>query len=163
MNIRNQFLTTALIAAGLTFSTAQAATVSDTMPVTITIENACEISTAPTTLDFGTHGVLSANVDSTSTISVTCTTAAAYNIGLNGGTSGVVNARTMLNGTDSVGYQLYQEATRTSVWGDTVGTDTLASTGTGTEQQFTVFGRVPAQSTPPAATYNDTVTVTVTY
>lgn len=163
MNIKPRILTTALIVAGLSFSSAQAATVTDTMPVTITIENACEISTAPTTLDFGTHGVLSSNVDSTSTISVTCTTNAPYDIGLDGGTSGNVNARTMVNGGDDVGYQLYQEAARTTIWGDTVGTDTLASTGTGSEQQFTVYGRVPAQTTPPAATYNDTVTVTVTY
>lgn len=163
MNIKPLRLTSALMAAGLALSTAHAATVTDSMPVTITIENACEISTSPTTLDFGTQGVLSANVDSTSTLSVTCTTAAPYNIGFNGGASGNVNARTMTDGTDFVGYQLYLEAARTTVWGDTVGTDTVASTGTGSVQQFTVYGRVPAQATPPAGTYNDTVTVTVTY
>lgn len=163
MKIKPRILTTAMAVVGLSFTTAHAATVTDTMPVTITIENACEISTAPTTLDFGTQGVLSANVDSTSTISVTCTTSAPYNIGLNGGASGNINARTMTDGTNFVGYQLYREAGRMNVWGDTVGTDTVASTGTGTEQQFTVFGRVPSQATPPAGTYNDSVTVTVTY
>lgn len=163
MNIKHFFLAVAMVVVSLTFSNAQAQSVTDNMPVTITIQNACEISTAPTTLDFGTHGVLSSTVDNTSTISVTCTTAAPYNIGLNGGVSGDINARTMLNGTDSVAYQLYQEAARTTVWGDTVGTNTLASTGTGVEQYFSVYGRVAPQTTPPANTYNDTVTVTVTY
>lgn len=163
MNMKTSMLAIAIATSGLVFSTAQAQSVTAVMPVTITIENACEISTAPTTMDFGTHGVLSSNVDSTSTISVTCTTDAAYNIGLDGGASSDVSARTMTNGTNSVGYQLYQEAGRTTAWGNTDGTDTLASTGTGTEQQFTVYGRVPAQTTPPADTYNDTVTVTVTY
>ncbi|KAA3640234.1 MAG: spore coat U domain-containing protein [Proteobacteria bacterium] len=163
MNLKPRLLTTAILVAGLTFSTAQAATVTDSMPVTITIENACEISTAPTTLDFGTQGVLSANIDSLSTISVTCTTAAPYNIGLNGGASGNINARTMTDGTDFVGYQLYQESGRTTVWGDTVGSNTMASTGTGVEQYFSVYGRVAPQTTPPAGTYNDSVTVTVTY
>lgn len=155
----------ALLAAGLMAAAAQAQSVTDTMDVTITIQDACEISTAPTTLDFGTHGVLSANVDSTSTISVTCTTDAAYNIGLDGGDSGDINARVMgqSSGTNTVGYQLYTESGRATVWGNTVGTDTVASTGTGTEQEFTVYGRVPPQATPPADTYNDTVTVTVSY
>lgn len=157
-------LAVALVAISLVANTALAqSTVTANMPVTITIENACEISTAPTTLDFGTHGVLSANVDSTSEIGVTCTTGAVYDIGLDGGGSGDINARVMTLGTEDVGYQLYQEAARTTVWGETVGTDTLASTGTGIEQQFTVFGRVPPQATPPAGTYTDTVLVTVTY
>jgi len=49
------------------------------------------------------------------------------------------------------------------VWGNTVGTNTVAGTGTGNSQSLTVYGNVPAQATPPAATYNDTITVTVTY
>ncbi|MBS0432870.1 MAG: spore coat protein U domain-containing protein, partial [Proteobacteria bacterium] len=52
---------------------------------------------------------------------------------------------------------------RTVVWGNTIGTNTVASTGTGSAQAFTVYGQVPAQTTPPAAVYNDTVNVTVTY
>jgi spore coat protein U-like protein len=49
------------------------------------------------------------------------------------------------------------------VWGTTIGTDTVAGNGNGTSQTLTVYGRVPPQTTPPAAVYNDTVNVTVTY
>lgn len=164
LNLKATLLATVLLAAGLVVNTAQAqTTVTDNMPVTITIQNACDISTAPTTLDFGTQGVLNTNFDSTSTITVTCTTDAAYDIGLGGGGSGDINARVMVNGAEDVGYQLYWETGRTTVWGDTVGTDTFASTGTGTAQAFTVYGRVPTQATPPAGVYNDSVLVTVTY
>ena len=163
MNMKPTLLIAAMVAAGLSFSTAQSATVTANMPVQIIIQNACEITLAPTLLDFGTHGVLSANIDSSSVLTVTCTTGALYDIGLNGGASGDINARTMTNGTDFVGYQLYQEAARTTVWGNTVGTDTATKVGTGTVQQFAVYGRVPPQPTPSAGTYLDTVTVTVTY
>lgn len=163
MQLKPILLAAALVPASLVLAPVHAQSVTGNMPVTITIQNACEISTAPTTLDFGTHGVLSANSDSSSQIGVTCTTGAVYNIGLDGGGSGGINARVMTLAADTVGYQLYQEAGRTTVWGDTVGTNTLASTGTGTEQQFPVYGRVPPQTTPPAGVYNDTVTVTVTY
>ena len=163
MNLKPLLLTAALVAAGLTVAPANAATVTGNMPVQIIIQNACEITVAPTPMNFGTHGVLSANIDSSSVLTVTCTTGANYNIGLNGGASGNINARTMTNGTDFVGYQLYTDAGRTDVWGNTVGTDTEAKVGTGTVQQFAVYGRVPPQTTPPADTYTDTVLVTVTY
>ncbi|MDE2270441.1 MAG: spore coat U domain-containing protein [Xanthomonadaceae bacterium] len=166
MNIKPTLFAAALVAAGLSVSTAQATagTVTATMPVTITIQNACDVSSvAPTTMDFGTQGPLTSAVNQTSTISVTCTSGAAYNIGLDGGSSGNINGRTMVNGSNSVAYQLYSDANHTTVWGNTIGTDTVASTGTGSSQAFTVYGQVPAQATPPAGTYNDTVNVTVTY
>lgn len=154
----------ALATFGLAASSVHAATVTNTMPVKITIQNACNISTtAPTTLDFGTQGPLVANVDQTATITVTCTTGANYNVGLDGGGGGNINARRMINGTNTVGYQLYSNSGRTTVWGTTIGTDTVAGSGNGTSQTLTVYGRVPAQTTPPAAVYNDTVNVTVTY
>lgn len=169
MNLKTFLLSAAVASAGLTLSNVHAQALpspaTDDMAVTITIENACEISTAPTTLDFGAHGVLSANVDNESTMSVTCTTAAPYDIGLDAGLNGAgdITARKMINGLATVDYQLYQAAGRTTVWGDTVDDDRLASEGTGTAQLFTVYGRVPPQTTPPAGVYTDTVAVTVTY
>ncbi len=166
MQLKNTLLAAGLAIACGTIATpaAQAATATASMPVTITIQNACNVSSvAPTTLDFGTQGPLTANVDSTSTITVTCTSGATYDVGLSGGGSGDINARVMTNGGNQVGYQLYSDSGRQTVWGDTVGTNTVSNTGSGTAQTYTVYGRVPAQTTPPAGTYNDTVTVTVTY
>ena len=62
-----------------------------------------------------------------------------------------------------MGYNIYTDAPGGTVWGNTLNSDTLESTGTGVEQSFTVHGRVPAQATPAAGDYADTVTVTVTY
>lgn len=154
----------ALAVFGMAAVAGHAATVTNTMPVTIVIQNACDVTTtAPTTLDFGTQGPLVADIDDTSTITVVCTTGAGYNVGIDGGSSGSVAARTMLNGTTPVNYALYRDSGRTLNWGSTVGTDTLGGTGNGTAQALTVYGRVPAQTTPAAGTYDDTVTVTVTY
>jgi spore coat protein U-like protein len=49
------------------------------------------------------------------------------------------------------------------VWGTTIGTNTVSATGNGASQSYTVYGQVPAQTTPAAAVYTDTITVTVTY
>ncbi|MFI4969665.1 MAG: spore coat U domain-containing protein [Lysobacterales bacterium] len=163
MNIKSAGVL-ALAMFGFAASSAQALTVTNTMPVKIIIQNACNVTTTnPTPMDFGTQGPLVANIDQTSTISVICTTGALYNVGINGGSSGSVTARTMLNGATPVNYALFRDNARTLNWGTTVGTDTLAGTGNGTTQALTVYGRVPPQTTPAAGTYNDTVTVTVTY
>jgi spore coat protein U-like protein len=157
--------TAVLVTLGLASTSVFAATSSSTMPVQIVIQNACNVATsAPTTLDFGTPGPLVANVDSTAVITLTCTTGAHYDVGLDGGGAGAanINGRRMINGTNTVAYQLYSNGAHTSVWGNTIGTDTMSGSGNGTSQTLTVYGRVPPQTTPPAATYNDTVNVIVT-
>jgi spore coat protein U-like protein len=125
---------------------------------------ACTISSA-STLDFGATGVLVANVDRTSTVQVTCTDSTPYDIGLDAGTGtgATVAVRKLSSGDATVSYTLYSDTSRTTVWGNTIGTDTVAAAGNGSAQNYTVYGRVPPQTTPAAGTYNDTVTVTVTY
>ena len=65
---------------------------------------------------------------------------------------------------ETVTYGLYKDNARSQVWGDaaTPGS-TVAGTGSGAVQNLTVYGRVPAQTTPSAGLYTDTVVVTVTY
>lgn len=145
-------------------SNSLAATTTTTFGVQITLTASCIINSA-STLNFGSQGVLTANVDQTSALQVQCTNTTPYNIGLDAGTGAgaTVATRRMTSGGATVDYSLYTDAARTTVWGNTVGTDTVAATGNGASQSYTVYGRVPAQTTPAPGTYNDTVTVTVTY
>jgi spore coat protein U-like protein len=69
----------------------------------------------------------------------------------------------MTSGTATVGYRMYVDASHATNWGNTVGIDTISGAGTGSQQTLTIYGRIPAQATPAAATYSDMVTVTVTY
>lgn len=141
-----------------------ATTTTTPMVVQMTITASCTISSA-STLNFGSSGVIAANVDQTSTVQVQCTNTTPYNIGLDAGTGSgaTVAARKMTNGAATITYSLYSDSGRTTVWGNTIGTNTVSATGSGAAQSFTVYGRVPAQSTPAPAIYTDTVTVTVTY
>jgi spore coat protein U-like protein len=144
---------------------ADAATATGTFQVQITIQATC-ILVSSTNLNFGTNGVLTANVDQTSTITVQCTNSTPYNIGLNAGVNGgSVTTRQMKGGPTSqlINYSLFRDAAFTLNWGQTIGTDTVAGTGNGAAQAYTVFGQVPPQTTPSPGTYTDTITVTVTY
>ena len=136
-----------------------AATATADLSVSITIENECEVA-APNTLNFGTQGVLSANVDITAAFTVTCTTDHAYTVSMGAGLNGTLADREMIIGTDSVHYQIYTTIDRDVIWNDT---NTVGGTGNGSAQTLTAYGRVPPQATPPADTYEDTVQITVTY
>ena len=154
-----------LLIAGLAGRPAFALTATAQFNVQITINAECQINSA-SDLNFGASGVLDTAVLATSAIDVQCTTGTTYNIGLNQGTGAgaTVASRLMTGpGAQTVGYSLYSNAAHTTLWGNTIGTDTIAGTGSGAAQSYTVYGLVPVQTTPGPGTYNDTITVTVTY
>lgn len=145
--------------------TAWATDATTTMGVSATVLNACLVSA--TNMAFGTYDPTSSvPTDATSSISVTCTPGTLFNVGLNAGTTGgaTVTTRQMLKGASPLSYSLYSNAGRSTNWGNTSGTDTVAQTATGIlPMSFTVYGRIPAQQSVAAGNYTDTVTVTVSY
>ena len=128
----------------------------------------CTVSSAG--LAFGVYDVLaSAPTDATGTVTVNCTgdSEPANNriLFLSGGGSGNYNARRMVAGANQLNYQIYTDATRTTVWGD-------GSNGTGAvnlpvavpgSASATLYGRVPALQAVPTGAYLDTITVTVNF
>jgi spore coat protein U-like protein len=119
-----------------------------------------------TNLNFGTSGTLSSNTDATSVISINCSNGAPYTVSLSAGNGGgaTVTTRKMTSpDSNTIKYSIYRDSLRTLNWGNTIGTDTVSGTGTGSSQSVNVYGRVPAQTTPAPATYVDTIVVTATY
>jgi spore coat protein U-like protein len=137
-----------------------------TVPLVVqsTVQKNCTISA--TDMAFPARGLLNAAVTANSQITVRCTNANAFSVALNGGSvGGNVLARKMKHTTaaDTVNYQLFQDAAYATVWGDASGGAPRAGVGTGANQTFTVYGRVPVQPTPRPGTYRDVITATVTF
>jgi spore coat protein U-like protein len=147
--------------------TAYAATATGTLSSTATVTSNCTVST--TTVAFGNVDVTSGSaVNSTGGISVTCTNGTAWAASANAGagTGASLATRKMANGANLLNYVLYTDSARTTVWGDGAGgtTATLSDTGSGSAQAKTIYATVPAgQTSLPAGSYSDTVTVTITY
>jgi spore coat protein U-like protein len=150
---------------------AVATTTQSTFAVNLTIQAQCVINSTAA-LNFPTSGVLggasgTANTDQTTTVAVQCTNTTPFNIGLDAGTTtgATTTVRKLLNtgSTATVNYTLWQDSGHSTNWGNQVGTDTVSDTGSGASHSYTVFGRIPPQTTPAPGTYADTVTVTVTY
>lgn len=143
---------------------AQSETAQTTFRVTATVNAVCEVTA--TDLSFGAYTAQAGTqLLGTTLLRATCTPNTTYNIGLNEGTSpgATVNQRKMVSGSNNLNYQLYSDANRTTIWGNTTGTDTVTGSGTGIAVDHTVFGAVPAAQVVPAGEYGDTITVRVYY
>ncbi|WP_322086649.1 spore coat U domain-containing protein [Burkholderia sp. BCC1999] len=131
---------------------------------TANVINNCNISA--TNVSFGTASVLSGALTATGSITAQCTNGDAWKIALNGGGTGSVTARQMQRsgGGGTINYGLYTDAARSIAWGDgTSGSSTVTGVGTGTSQVVTVYGAVPAQTTPAPGNYSDTITATISF
>lgn len=143
------------------------ATVSGAFPftATATVPVNCR-AYAHTDLDFGSvPGLITADVDNTSTLTMTCTGRTPWQVGLDNGTHASGTVRRMQLGATAnfVTYELYRTSARNTRWGGTLNTDTVPGAGTGSPDTLTVYGRVPATQIVPAGSYSDVITVTVTY
>jgi spore coat protein U-like protein len=144
--------------------TLRAATDDAVFTVSATVISACAISA--TDLDFGNYDpVAGTDVDATSSIDIACTLGSPYSVALNAGTTpgATVATRLLTDGTDTLTYNLYSDASRTTVWGETIGTNVVTGNGSGATQTLTVYGRLDGGQNVPAATFSDTVTATVTF
>lgn len=122
------------------------------------------------TLSFGTLGNLADPVNVASSagagsIILTCTPGLTVSIALDYGINGGGSQRylRLVNGRETLAYQLYQDITYSQVWGNGALARTIASFPD-TTQIYTVYARLFAVATlPSAGVYRDTVTVTLSF
>lgn len=163
-------LTSAVLLAGADL--APATTVTATFGVSVTVDPACYVSA--NALDFGTYHQGSGALQATTTLAVRCTRGLPFTIALNPGATAAASLaqRLMVNGANTLQYNLYTSAARTAVWGDGTGNSAVvAGKGSGTTPDHaiseTVYGLLPDnaanQNLPPGGSYTDTITVTLSY
>lgn len=135
--------------------------------VSITLQNDCTITFND--INHGTVSTLATNNDAASVgDNITCSFADTYSIALNVGTGGGTYAtRTLTNGANTLNFNVYSDAARTTIWGDGSGGSavlTRTSTGGGTADAIDVYSRVlGGQTGKPEGTYSSTITATATF
>lgn len=114
------------------------------------------------TLSFGEYDPFSNQaLDSASHIAISCDVATNYSIALSPG-SGSYTLRAMTSGAHRLDYNLYTDATRTTIWGDGTGITVLVS-GNAATANHTVYGRIPPRQNAHVGAYIDAITVTLNY
>lgn len=159
--MNKQILKSTLIAAaGLLFAnSAMADTATTSFNVTATVLSSCNVTA--TDLAFGNYNPTAGDLDSTSTITTTCTAGTTYAIALGQGDN--TSRRMKSTGGEFLDYELYQPGSYTTVWGDVGGATVAQTSTTGVPVDYTVNGRVTGGQYVTAGAYSDEVLVTVTY
>jgi spore coat protein U-like protein len=131
---------------------------------------ACNVSTTP--VSFGSYDIFSPGPnDATGSISFVCDETpppAAVTVAIGQSpNSGGFDPRQMklTGGTDLLHYNLYTNASYTSIWGDNTGGTVTQSRRAPKNKTvtFQVYGRIPPSQDVSAGSYNDTLTVTITW
>jgi spore coat protein U-like protein len=141
-----------------------------TLTVTASVTQKCILSSP--TLAFGAYDPVvtnnAANLDSTTTITVTCTKGATgitlgFGNSANAPTGCTAPQRCLLGVAHAnyLNYQLYSDSGHSSVW--TTAIAETVSGGITTPTSVTIYGRVPPTQDVSVDTYSDTVVATVNY
>jgi spore coat protein U-like protein len=160
--------TVGLLTAGTAFAGATPQTT--TFLVSASVGKSCLVTA--TALAFGNYDQLAgANTTGTSTVNLQCTNGTVATMALNGGVNGTLAQRKMKDtvSLNLLNYQLYTTVGNATVWGDGTGTtvtQAYTSANAATVQPFTAFGTIPVGQnvlSSTSNTYQDTITVTVTF
>ena len=129
-----------------------------------TWEDRCAILAA-NDLSFGARDNLATSAASQTTLSITCPNGTPWQVGLSNGQHFSGSTRRMRHTTANtwISYGLFQNTARTTPWGTSIGTNTRGGTGTGSAQALTIYGQAPVQPISASGSYQDNVTVTLTY
>jgi len=147
---------------------AQAANDQANLGVSANVPRVCRVW-ATTTVDFGDYDPVFANettaLDGQGNVEIRCTKGYVPTVGLDLGLNASGSTRRMSgSGSDYLAYELYKDASRSAVWGDS-GADlfTPPSSPGASGTSYNVYGRVAAGQDVAEGAYDDTVVVTVNF
>jgi spore coat protein U domain-containing protein, fimbrial subunit CupE1/2/3/6 len=128
---------------------------------------ACTISA--TGVNFGNYDVYTTSPDdSTATITYRCGNSDNHiTVTLSRGSSGTFSPRRMTKaGGEQLAYNVYTDATRTTIWGDGTGGTSIYSLNNppnGLDVVLTVYGQIPASQDVSVGSYTDTLVATINF
>ncbi|OGT21847.1 MAG: hypothetical protein A2V90_05750 [Gammaproteobacteria bacterium RBG_16_57_12] len=154
--MKKNIVISGLLAASLLPGLAFSATQNTNLNATATVPAVCNFA-GVSNIAFGSYDPTSATpTDSNGSVDIRCTKNTLYEVIITG-------ARTMLNGGDSLAFELYSNFAGGAVWSNAFGTGVTNTPLTNLPTTHTIYGRVPALQDVPAGAYAGTVTITVQY
>lgn len=152
---------TALISA-FTAGYVFAALTSQSLNVSVSVQGTCSISTRD--ISFPNYSIASAEaVRGTGSILTECNSGLNYSIEIDSGLNSSGSQRQMSDGgTGRLLYKLCQDSGCQTPWGDDspLG-NPFTGSGSGSQQDITVYGEILPNQSVPAGNYSDTVTCTI--
>lgn len=153
------------MAAVMVGAPAFAGTATGSMAVSATVLESCTVVSTPMLFGALTE-VGASDVNSTATLTLTCTPNADFDIAMNDGANATSGQRRLKHSANAefLNYNLHIDSARSQPWGNTAGTNTKPGTAPTGTSIHTVYGQIPAGvAGVSAGAYSDAVTVTVTF
>lgn len=134
------------------------------------VVNAFQCSIVTTPVNFGFYDLFSTtDLNSTGTITVTCNAPAQnpvvpVTLSLTAGSSGTFALRRMVSTSGGgLNYNLYSDATKTTILGDGSGGSSNLSNviSKNAPWKITIYGRIPARQNVTPGVYSDSITATI--
>lgn len=127
--------------------------------------SACQIDA--TGVNFGNYDPFAPSpTDSTGSVNFRCSQSDPITIFLSRGNAPTFDPRQMRNGGEILNYNLYRDAGRSSIWGDSTGGTTVYADPAPPRNQWitiSIFGRIPSGQDVLAGVYTDSITATVNW
>lgn len=164
MKFNKNILTAALLTIGGFAAVSANAAETANFGIQATITETCNVD-AGSDIDLGNivAGVTGTTGETATAIKVNCSNLTAYNLGLTTLNNGVMLGGN--EGAEAIPYQMFSDSSNSTLWGNTVGTDTVTGTGDGMltiPKEHTLYIKADATDV-SQGTYTDTINVTVTY
>ena len=162
--IRKSAVAASLIGAVAALSMpAQAGTATASLNISANVQTACAFGTVASpvssyAMNFGTFIVGGSNLDAQLTVPVDCSSATAFTLATASGAKTMVDA----GGSNSLVFELYTDAARTTVFG---GANTIAPVAASGVTNNIIYGRIPqiGNASAVVGAYTDTIVVTMTF
>jgi spore coat protein U-like protein len=139
----------------LTAGSAFAATATNTLNASATVTNGCRVLSV-TDISFGSYDPTDpTDTDAAGDFTFRCTKGTGYDIYITG-------SRTMTDGTDTLNFELYTDAARTSAW-QSASPGVTGTTASNAPDTRDIYGRISAQQNVGVGSYTGSVTITVEY
>jgi spore coat protein U-like protein len=137
-----------------------------TMTVQVNVIDACT-SLFSGFLDFGTvPAATGQTVNQFTSIEVQCTNGTPFQVGMDNGQSASGERRMQSfsdPGLPELPYDIFRDSAATQRWGAVSTPDAFVGTGNGTSQTILVFGQVVVSPGTTPSSYNDSVTITLSF
>jgi len=151
----------ALLAGAATMSgAAMAQTATADLTVTLNVLGSCTVTAQTVAFTDQTSLTLTAE-DLTRTITVSCSAGLPYDLGLGLGQAAQGQQRRMAAGGNFVNYGIYTDNGYTTSLTPIGGANHFTGTGTGVDQTYTIYARLPAQTATGYGAYQDKPVMTV--
>lgn len=134
----------------------------------------CNCTVAASNMNFGSYSTTNASATTVNgNVQVTCSALVAglnvsYTIAMNAGNSANFTPRSMTYSTYNLNYNLFSDASYSTIWGDGTSGTSLVSDSyflnlISVTRNYTVYGKIPALQNIAPGSYSDSILVTITF